>query len=216
MEYYKESITQISFDSFRDSFLDTLSDMDSSSEDFADNFEKYLQTAILNGLLKEKYDSQIRDLYDNFSKYGENGIDQSEYAALQKQKDDLVNSMLAERDKMKDLFDWTSENDKLSQQASKGGFETISQDQAGSIDGRLTGIHEVDLLIEHNTFQLMLLATESNQLIKGYKEEFRAIRNVLVELRFIFEEIRDSNNELYEINEGIKSIKKNTDSLNKK
>lgn len=229
MEYYKESITQISFDSFRDSFLDTLSDMDSSSEDFADNFEKYLQTAILNGLLKEKYDSQIRDLYDNFSKYGENGIDQSEYAALQKQKDDLVNSMLAERDKMKDLFDWTSENDKLSQQSSRGGFETMSQDTATALEGRFTSMQMRLITIDENVARIaqwnqpigdkfnfdsmampLGVLSQSSLRIERMIEENR---NIAISSYYELKDINKQTKELYAIREGIDAIKKNTDGL---
>lgn len=204
----QESITQVSFDSFRDSFLDTLLDMNSDAKDFAEDFEKYLQKSMLNSLLKEKFDEQIRALYNSFSKYGEDNINEAEYAALQKQKDDLVNDMIKERDKMKDLFDWTSDSD-TSQSSSRGGFETITQDQAGSIDGRLTGMHETDLRVEQNTLQLILLASERNSVLKGYTEWFQAIRNVLVESMFLLQEIRDSNNELYDIREDIAYLRKN-------
>ena len=46
-----ESLTQVSFDDVFSSFLDALSDMDSSSEELSNNFEKYMQKAILNSML---------------------------------------------------------------------------------------------------------------------------------------------------------------------
>lgn len=220
-----EFATGTSFDSFLSDAATAIKDLRGNISGLADFTEEKLTDAILSSFKYQILADTLKPMYDSLAKMlipdeeGSNFFKEIDKDAISKWKDDL-NKLLGnyseELDKIFEAFGVDPETEKLSQQSSRGGFETISQDQAGSIDGRLTGIHEVDLLIEHNTFQLMLLATESNQLIKGYKEEFRAIRNVLVESRFILEEIRDSNNELYEINEGIKSIKKNTDSLNKK
>ncbi|WP_291104408.1 MULTISPECIES: hypothetical protein [unclassified Dysgonomonas] len=208
----KEVLTGVSFDSLQDSFLNTLLDMDSDAKDFADNFSGYLQKAILKAMLEKTYAKRLEDWYNSFAEANRDGnIDKSEYDRLQNEWNSIVNDSLAERNKLKDLQGWQSGS--YSQDSSRGSYESITQDQAGAIDGRLTGIHEVDLLIQQNTFQLVLLSTESNQLIRGYKEEFMAIRNVLVESRFLWEEIRDSNNELYEIKDILQEIKKNTKGL---
>lgn len=45
-EARKEALTKTDFDSFYNGFVSMLSDMDATSEDFADSFEKYLQNAI--------------------------------------------------------------------------------------------------------------------------------------------------------------------------
>nr|DAL15338.1 MAG TPA_asm: tail tape measure protein [Caudoviricetes sp.] len=209
----KESLTGISFDNLKDSFLNTLLDMNSDAQDFTDDFVSYFQKAIMQRMLDNQFANRLQSFYDSFAEANKvGGIDSAEYKNLQNDWNNIVSDALKERDKLKDIFGWTSDSSS-SQSSSKGSFETITQDQAGSIDGRLTGIHEVDLLILQNTFQLVLLSTESNQLIRGYKEEFMAIRNVLVESRFLWEEIRDSNNELYEIKDILQEIKKNTKGL---
>lgn len=209
----KESLTGISFDNLKDSFLNTLLDMNSDAQDFTDDFVSYFQKAIMQRMLDNQFANRLQSFYDSFAEANKvGGIDSAEYKNLQNDWNNIVSDALKERDKLKDIFGWTSDSSS-SQSSSKGSYETITQDQAGSIDGRLTGIHEVDLLIQQNTFQLVLLSTESNQLIRGYKEEFMAIRNVLVESRFLWEEIRDSNNELYEIKDILQEIKKNTKGL---
>lgn len=109
---------------------------------------------------------------------------------------------------------WAPE--KNSQSSSHGGFETMTQDQAGEMNGRLTGMHETDRNIENNTLQLILLASDRNQMLRGTSENVLAIRNVIVQSMFYLEEIRDSNNELYEIKEILNAVKKNTSSLTKK
>lgn len=208
----KESLTGISFDNLKDSFLNTLLDMSSDAQDFTDDFVSYFQKAIMQRMLDNQFANRLQSFYDSFAEANKvGGIDSAEYKNLQNDWNNIVSDALKERDKLKDIFDWSG--NPISQSSSKGSYETITQDQAGAIDGRLTGIHEVDLLILQNTFQLVLLSTESNQLIRGYKEEFMAIRNVLVESRFLWEEIRDSNNELYEIKDILQEIKKNTKGL---
>lgn len=211
----KESLTGISFDNLKDSFLNTLLDMSSDAQDFTDDFVSYFQKAIMQRMLDNQFANRLQSFYDSFAEANKvGGIDSAEYKNLQNDWNNIVSDALKERDKLKDIFGWSG--NPISQSSSKGSYETITQDQAGAIDGRLTGIHEVDLLIQQNTFQLVLLSTESNQLIRGYKEEFMAIRNVLVESRFLWEEIRDSNNELYEIKDILQEIKKNTKGLIKK
>ena len=209
----KESLTGISFDNLKDSFLNTLLDMNSDAQDFTDDFVSYFQKAIMQRMLDNQFANRLQSFYDSFAEANKvGGIDSAEYKNLQNDWNNIVSDALKERDKLKDIFDWSG--NPISQSSSKGSYETITQDQAGAIDGRLTGIHEVDLLIQQNTFQLVLLSTESNQLIRGYKEEFMAIRNVLVESRFLWEEIRDSNNELYGIREDIAYLRKNGIKIN--
>lgn len=209
----KESLTGISFDNLKDSFLNTLLDMNSDAQDFTDDFVSYFQKAIMQRMLDNQFANRLQSFYDSFAEANKvGGIDSAEYKNLQNDWNNIVSDALKERDKLKDIFGWSG--NPISQSSSKGSYETITQDQAGAIDGRLTGIHEVDLLIQQNTFQLVLLSTESNQLIRGYKEEFMAIRNVLVESRFLWEEIRDSNNELYGIREDIAYLRKNGIKIN--
>ena len=49
-----ELLGNVDYSNFQDSFLDVLKNLDSSSKDFADNFERYLQNAILTSLIKNR------------------------------------------------------------------------------------------------------------------------------------------------------------------
>ncbi|MFK2263697.1 tape measure protein [Bacteroides fragilis] len=57
----KEQLTQVSFDSVFDNFVDTLMDMDSSAKDFANNFERYMQKAMLTTMLGDKYKAELQN-----------------------------------------------------------------------------------------------------------------------------------------------------------
>lgn len=140
----KEVLTGVSFDSLQDSFLNTLLDMDSDAKDFADNFSGYLQKAILKAMLEKTYAKRLEDWYNSFAEANRDGnIDKSEYNRLQNEWNGIVNDSLSERNKLKDLFGWQSGS--YSQDSSRGSYESITQDQAGAIDGRLTGLLEVGL-----------------------------------------------------------------------
>lgn len=217
-----------------DNMVDSIWDWFDEGKDALDSFKDYakqtfrdivsdmIKTILLKDVFKDFKDN-IAKLYEEYSKGNLTEAQLSE--AVAKETNSVMDRYKTQLPAIQGMVDTINKNLKdttgidlnkstsYSQSSSKGSFETITQDQAGSIDGRLTGIHEVDLLIQQNTFQLVLLSTESNQLIRGYKEEFMAIRNVLVESRFLWEEIRDSNNELYEIKDILQEIKKNTKGL---
>lgn len=195
---------------------------DYAKQTFRDIVSDMIKTILLKDVFKDFKDN-IAKLYEEYSKGNLTEAQLSE--AVAKETNSVMDRYKTQLPAIQGMVDAINKNLKdttgidlnkstsYSQSSSKDSYETITQDQAGAIDGKLTGIHEVDLLIEQNTFQLVLLSTESNQLIRGYKEEFMAIRNVLVESRFLWEEIRDSNNELYEIKDILQEIKKNTKGL---
>lgn len=62
----RETLTGVSFDSFYDSFVSTLTDMSKSSKDFTDSFGEMLKNAILQNLIANKYRGKIEKLYEDW------------------------------------------------------------------------------------------------------------------------------------------------------
>ena len=127
----KEAYTGVSFDEFRGSFVSMLSDLDATNQDFADNFEKYLQNAIFSSLIAGKYKQQIQELYDTWATKAESGgeLTKDEAGILRNKYQDIINDMLAEREQIMKDFGWTSsENSGSSQSPSSGALTTMSQD----------------------------------------------------------------------------------------
>lgn len=155
-EQEKEAFTGVSFDEFRDSFVSMLSDLDATNQDFADNFEKYLQNAIFSSLIAGKYKDRIQELYDNWAKesadgemipylsftgdsgYTEinKGLDSEEAKRLREEYQSIIDDMLAEREQIMKDFGWSSSADSGSSQSpSSGALTTMSQDSISTFEG---------------------------------------------------------------------------------
>lgn len=137
-EQEKEAFTGVSFDEFRDSFVSMLSDLDATNQDFADNFEKYLQNAIFSSLIAGKYKQQIQELYDTWATKAESGgeLTKDEAGILRNKYQDIINDMLAEREQIMKDFGWSSSADSGSSQSpSSGALTTMSQDSISTFEG---------------------------------------------------------------------------------
>ena len=133
----QEAITGIGFDAFKDGYIDMLADLDSTNEDFAKNFEQYLQNAILRSLIANKYAADIKALYDDWAEMGADGLTKEEVEALRQQQQELTDRLLKEREQLKDLFGWTSDGTTTgsSQSPQSGALTTMSQDSISTFEG---------------------------------------------------------------------------------
>ena len=184
-EQEKEAFTGTSFDEFRDSFISMLSDLDSTSEDFADNFEKYLQNAIFSSLIANKYKDRIQSLYDSWAKEAESGgkLDSTEAERLNAKYQQLVNEMISDRNEMMNNFGWKSEKEQ--QSASGKGFEAMGQDDAEELNGRFTALYEVSLQILQNISILQTISDSTGECNVTLLE----IRNLMISSNGYLEDI---------------------------
>lgn len=159
----KEQLTQVSFDSVFDNFVDTLMDMDSSAKDFANNFERYMQKAMLTTMLGNKYKAELQKWYDAFAAANDNktGISEEDYKKLQEQWNDIVTDAVKERDKLKELLGWTSESS--SQDSTKRGFEAMSQDTGEELNGRFTALQITGEEIKNQAIEQTGLLSSINE-----------------------------------------------------
>lgn len=138
----KENLTQISFDSMKDSFISDLMDMSKSAQDFADDFAEMMQKALLsysmedliNGDLKKLYDDWAKAIKDNDGKLTEADID-----VFNKRYDDIVQEGLKRRDDWAKVTGYTGSSSS-SQTATSGGWASMGQDTADELNGRFTAL----------------------------------------------------------------------------
>lgn len=223
VEQMKEAVAGISFDEFRSGYIDLLSDLDSTNEDFADNFEKYLQKSIFESLLANKYKERIQSLYDTWVEYGKDGLTPDEVQKLRDMQEQLSESLLAERDKIMSDFGFTTNGSESKSSTSKG-FSTMSQDTGEELNGRFTALQITGEEIKNqNAIQvqsLNLLTMKSEDIFRVNTETRNIaddtrdlIAQSYLELVQISENTGNSAKYLKEIKADIAAVKKNTAGL---
>lgn len=180
-------LTKVDLSGFEDSFVDMLTDMDSKSKDFADNFEEYLQRAILSSLITDKYQSRIQELYKRWAGYTESGnkLTGDEAQDLRDEYNDIVSELLKERDEYSKVFGWTSSSSS-SQSGRAGTVTSMTEETAGRLEGIGNATLDHVISIDNNlTRNLEGMATSLGK-IAGNSEYLRHLETIngnIAELR---------------------------------
>lgn len=138
----KESLTQISFDSMKDSFVSDLMDMSKSAQDFADDFSEMMQKALLSYSMEELINGDLKKLYDDWAKAIEDNdgkLTETDIEAFNKRYDDIVQEGLKRRDEWAKVTGYTGSSSS-SQTATSGGWASMGQDTADELNGRFTAL----------------------------------------------------------------------------
>lgn len=168
LDEIKEELTEISFDSVRENFKSLLSDMESSTADFTDSFSDMLRNALIEGLMSEKYDLMLREWHDEFAEaMQDRTLTDTERDALRQQYDAIVQEGLADRDFINSIVGGGA----YSQEATRGGWETMGQDQAEELNGRFTALTELEAI--NNT-----LVSEGNMIAAQILDTLRGLSSV--------------------------------------
>lgn len=223
----QEQLTQTSFDSLFDSFIDTLMDMDASSKDFADNFGEYMRKAIFTQMFSKGYEDELRKWYDSFSAAmgKEGGITSSDIKDLRERWDIIVNGALEDRKAWEQIVGGGGTS--TSQESSKKGFATMSQDSADELNGRFTALQIAGEEIKNqNQLQTMsilelkagMLTISANS--SGIKDIASETRDLIRLSYEAITDIRDNTNvmvkPIQQMAADIAEVKRNTNGLSKK
>ena len=148
----KESLTQISFDSMKDSFISDLMDMSKSAQDFADDFAEMMQRALLSYSMEDLINGDLKKLYDDWAKaiQDSNGnLSQADIDAFNKRYDEIVQKGLDKRDQWAKITGYTGSSSS-SQTATSGGWASMGQDTADELNGRFTALQIAGETISQN------------------------------------------------------------------
>lgn len=216
----QETMTGVSFDSFYDNFVSTLSDMDKSSKDMADDFGKYLQNAILSNLIANKYRGKIQALYDDWAgKSDSNGdgifdLTAEESQQLKDAQKALADEMIAERDAMASTFEWS---DSSSQSATSGGFQTMSQDVGSELNGRFAALQVAGENIrtqnEQQTAAQLAIIDKLDFISKFSYEHQTEMCDIMLDVLDVLGRIKKDTGNLYFIKESVEAIKDKINNL---
>lgn len=138
----KESLTQISFDSMKDSFVSDLMDMSKSAQNFADDFAEMMQKALLSYSMEDLINGDLKKLYDDWAKAikdSDGQLTEADIEAFNKRYDDIVQEGLKRRDDWAKVTGYTGSSSS-SQTATSGGWSSMGQDTADELNGRFTAL----------------------------------------------------------------------------
>ena len=138
----KESLTQISFDSMKDSFVSDLMDMSKSAQNFADDFAEMMQKALLSYSMEDLINGDLKKLYDDWAKAikdNDGKLTETDIEAFNKRYDDIVQEGLKRRDDWAKVTGYTGSSSS-SQTATSGGWSSMGQDTADELNGRFAAL----------------------------------------------------------------------------
>lgn len=138
----KENLTQITFDSMKDSFVSDLMDMSKSAQDFADDFSEMMQKALLSYSMEDLINGDLKKLYDDWAKAikdNDGKLTETDIEAFNKRYDDIVQEGLKRRDDLAKVTGYTGSSSS-SQTATSGGWQSMGQETADELNGRFTAL----------------------------------------------------------------------------
>ena len=222
----KEALTGIGLDEFKSGYVDLLSDLDSTNEEFADNFEKYLQKAIFSSLIANKYKDEIESLYNQWAADSESGgkLTPEEAERLRQEQKELAEKLLAEREQLMNDFGWKTSGVASDRQASSAVKVQASQESVDETNGRLTAIQETGYRIENANQQQAIAITELKGSISGLLSKMGGMYNISDETRTILansylelQQIRENTGEIVkpikQMQKDMEEVKRNTSRL---
>lgn len=199
LDKLQQQLTATSFDSVYNDFTKLISNMDSSTRDFADNFTGYLKNAVIQTKLGEKYKDMLEEWYDEFAKSNEDGnISVGEVSKLQESYMQIVEKARNEAKNLQDIYGWSKSGSSSGSQTTS--FTAMSADKGDELNGRFAAIQISNQNILDN------LKTHFAQAETSTAEILEIQRTSASHLATIAK----NTNELYQMNERLNQIERNT------
>ena len=197
LEKMKEVYTGTTYESLVSGIVDAFKQGKRSATDFANAFEELLKGAVASSI-EMLADEEMREWYEKYADYAKGGLTTEEIDELRKDYIQ-INENLEKQAREMERITGVSLSEQAQGDATYGMYEKITQEQASSIDGRLTGIHQETLL--HTT----LLTNVSNNM--------QEVRDVALEGLAEIILIRKYTSLLNETNIKLDKVVSNTDRL---
>lgn len=215
-EQWRESITQISFDSMKDNFISNLMDMNKSAQDFSDDFAEMMQKALLSYSMEDLMNGKLKKLYEDWADAidAANGDSSKiDIDAFNKRYDDIVQEGLKRRDDWAKVTGYTGSSSS-SQTATSGGWASMGQDTADELNGRFTALQIAGESIAQNMTTTISQMESIVTLGISTNGAVLEIRNMMIMTNSYLEDIvkyskltyNDFGNKLDDMNRRLKDI----------
>lgn len=131
------SLLDLDYDSFYSDFVSMVSDMDSTSAEFANNFAGYMRNALVKNLIASKYKGSIERLYKMAGEYAQNGELENHLLELKESFQNMAENAKKEVDLISQI---TGFDENLQENGTSGGWTTISEETGTALNGRFAAL----------------------------------------------------------------------------
>lgn len=200
-------------DNFADAYVKAWEAGDDKMKSSKDLAKKMIKSMVIEAIKSNIGDGFMSNLRAKMKEFLDNDgrISETEQAII----DNMVENYTKRLDNQYAWADKYLSKDEVEKQgaASYGAYEKITQDQAERIDGRLTGIHMIGIQkLEH----VSLIAFDTEEIKNNatkMSESLTETRNIAITAVGHLEKISKNTSELYEMNERLGKIERNTSRL---
>ena len=210
-----EKLTGYSWDGFMDSYKSTLKNLESTTEDFANNINELISNALLESFSNEELKPKIKELYEYIAKAAEDGLDDSEIAYIREKNNEVAALGLKKRSELEQAGLIKKKDSE--QNATANGVTSITFEQASNIialttAGNISRDQTKDILtaklstMDASMRGIQMMAGEQ----KNIADELRTIQaNSYLELQGIHDDTSAMNKTLKMLSSDVSDIKKN-------
>lgn len=133
----KTGLVGADLEGFESTYIDLLTQLDSTNQDFSAKFGEYIKNALLSSLVNTKYKKEIDGLYEDWAKATESDkeLTAEEAERLKKKQQELADRLLKERENMMKAYG-IKDND-AEQSGQRGVISNVTEETASKLDGSL-------------------------------------------------------------------------------
>lgn len=210
-----EKLTGQSWDGFMDSYKSVLKNLESTTEDFANNINELISNALLESFSNEELKPKIKELYEYIAKAAEDGLDDSEIAYIRNRNDEIAALGLKKRNELEQAGLIKKKDSE--QNASANGVSSITFEQASNIIALTTAGNisrdQIKDLISTKISTIDITVRGMQSLMgeqRNIADEIRTHQvNSYIELQGIHDDTSAMNKTLKMLSSDVSDIKKN-------
>ena len=176
-----EKLTGYSWDAFKGSYVDTLKDLTSTTENFADNIEDLLTQAILNSLVNEAYKDRIQKLYkmiaDAASDESEGGTSftSNELQAIRDYNEQLANDLIAAREALVQSGAIRETSGSSSGSSMSSSIKGVTENTADLLASYINAIRATSAINQQSLLQIVQSTQQMTPIVQAQLDQLRDI-----------------------------------------
>ena len=133
-EEMKEAFTGTNTNAIADTILQGFAEGKRSAKDFADDFQKMLNEAVLQGVKMKALEEPLRGWYESFAAASQNGLTADSIASLKAQYDKIIEDAAKQLEDMEKVTG-TTIGDVIDRTSTAKGIASMSQDSVDELNG---------------------------------------------------------------------------------